>query len=65
MLSGNSGGRALLPRPGLVAPRKKDEEDFPKNIRGRDIEVVLESGDRDVAIQLNTRSEFISIVSTR
>lgn len=46
------GRRALFPRPRLMPPREEDEEEFTEDVGGRNIEVVFQRGDGNVAIDL-------------
>lgn len=43
---------SLLAGPGLVSPWEEDESEFPQDIGVGDVEVVLQCGNGDVAVEL-------------
>lgn len=48
-------GADVLARPGTMAPWKEDDEELGEDIAVRDIEVVFQGGDIDIAVELFQR----------
>lgn len=45
-------GADMLARPGTMWPGEEDNSEFGEHVAVRDVEVVFESGDVDIAVEL-------------
>lgn len=47
----------MLARPGTMSPGEEDDEQLGEDVAVRDVEVVFERGDVDIAVELDSESE--------